>query len=238
MDKPDCMLTLTGSWNGTAQCLHPVLLLGESDTVLVDCGYPGSLEPLEAALASQGFSLERVTKLVLTHQDDDHMGAAAELKEQYPALQILASETEAPYISGLRKNLRLQQAEELQDRLPEEQKEFGRQFCARLRRVRPVPVDGVLHPGDRFDWGGGCEIVATPGHTPGHISLRALNGEYLIAGDAAVVENGALAVANPQFCLNPEEAVRSLERLKAYACRRCLCYHGGCLPAPPDCGRS
>lgn len=229
MDKSVCMLNLTGSWNGAAQCLHPVLLLGEADTVLVDCGYPGSLELLETELASRGLALGQVTKLVLTHQDDDHMGAAAELKEKYPALQILASETEAPYISGERKNLRLRQAEEMQAHLPEEQQEFGRQFCRRLRKVRPVPVDRVLHPGDRFGWGGGCEIVGTPGHTPGHISIRALNGEYLIAGDAAVVENGALAVANPEFCLNLEEATRSLERLKAYSCRRCLCYHGGCL---------
>ena len=221
------MLDLAYPWNETVQYLHPVLLRGEGDLVLVDCGYPGSLEALEAELSAQNTSLSQVSKLVLTHQDDDHMGAAAELKERYPALQILASETEAPYISGARKNLRLQQAEELQAHLPEEQKEFGRQFCARLRRVRPVPVDRTFRPGDRFDWGGGCEILGTPGHTPGHISIRALSGEYLIAGDAAVVEDGALAVANPEFCLDLEEAVRSLERRKAYSCRHYLCFHGG-----------
>ena len=78
-----------------------------------------------------------------------------------------------------------------------------------------MAVDGLLHPGEQFGWGGGCEILGTPGHTPGHISIRAQNGEYLIAGDAAVVEDGALAVANPEFCLDLNEAVRSLERLRA-----------------------
>ena len=88
------MLDLAYPWNETVQYLHPVLLRGEGDLVLVDCGYPGSLEALEAELSAQNTSLSQVSKLVLTHQDDDHMGAAAELKERYPALQILASETE------------------------------------------------------------------------------------------------------------------------------------------------
>ncbi|MCI8970241.1 MAG: MBL fold metallo-hydrolase [Oscillibacter sp.] len=235
MDKSYWLLDLAYPWNGTVQHLHPVLLPGDTDTVLVDCGYPGSLELLEAELSARGASLAQVTKLVLTHQDDDHMGAAAELKERYPALQILASETEAPYISGERKNLRLRQAEEMQEQLPEDQKEFGLQFCRRLRRVPPVAVDRPLHPGEQFGWGGGCEILGTPGHTPGHISIRAQNGEYLIAGDAAVVEDGALAVANPEFCLDLNEAVRSLEQLRAASCRRYLCFHGGAWTGNGEC---
>ena len=235
MDKSYWLLDLAYPWNGTVQHLHPVLLPGDTDTVLVDCGYPGSLELLEAELSARGASLAQVTKLVLTHQDDDHMGAAAELKERYPALQILASETEAPYISGERKNLRLRQAEEMQEQLPEDQKEFGLQFCRRLRRVPPVAVDRPLHPGEQFGWGGGCEILGTPGHMPGHISIRAQNGEYLIAGDAAVVEDGALAVANPEFCLDLNEAVRSLERLRAASCRRYLCFHGGAWTGNGEC---
>ena len=235
MDKSYWLLDLAYPWNGTVQHLHPVLLPGDTDTVLVDCGYPGSLELLEAELSARGASLAQVTKLVLTHQDDDHMGAAAELKERYPALQILASETEAPYISGERKIRRLRQAEEMQEQLPEDQKEFGLQFCRRLRRVPPVAVDRPLHPGEQFGWGGGCEILGTPGHTPGHISIRAQNGEYLIAGDAAVVEDGALAVANPEFCLDLNEAVRSLEQLRAASCRRYLCFHGGAWTGNGEC---
>ena len=50
--------------------------------------------------------------------------------------------------------------------------------------------------------------------TPGHISIRALDGGFLVAGDAAVVEEGALAVANPEYCMDIEEASKSLERLK------------------------
>ena len=203
------------------QVLSLAVLAGKDGAVLVDCGYPGSLRQLEEALRGCGVALEELAGLVLTHQDDDHMGAAAELKAVCPRLRIYASAEEAPYIEGVRKNLRLQQAEDLQERLPEEQRAWGEQFCRRLRALRCVPVDVLVHNGDRFDWGGGCEIIATPGHTPGHISLRALDNAYLITGDAAVVENGRLAVANL------EAAEQSLRRLEQYQCRRYLCCHGG-----------
>lgn len=209
------------------QVLSLAVLAGKDGAVLVDCGYPGSLRQLEEALRGCGVALEELAGLVLTHQDDDHMGAAAELKAVCPRLRIYASAEEAPYIEGVRKNLRLQQAEDLQERLPEEQRAWGEQFCRRLRALRCVPVDVLVHDGDRFDWGGGCEIIATPGHTPGHISLLALDNAYLITGDAAVVENGRLAVANPGFCLNLEAAEQSLRRLEQYQCRRYLCCHGG-----------
>ena len=57
-----------------------------------------------------------------------------------------------------------------------------------------------------FDWGGGCEILLTPGHTPGHLSIRALDGSFCVTGDAAVREGTDLAVANPGFCLDLDEA--------------------------------
>lgn len=117
----------------------------------------------------------------------------------------------------------------MQERLPEEQKEFGLRFCERLRRVKPVGIDGTVCPGDIFDWGGGCEIIGTPGHTPGHISIRSLQNDFMITGDAAVVENGELAIANPGYCLDMEQARISLEKLVQSPCRCYICYHGGIL---------
>ena len=46
-----------------------------------------------------------------------------------------------------------------------------------------------------------CQIVATPGHTSGHISLYFPNLDCVITGDAAVQENRELVIANPNFCL-------------------------------------
>lgn len=223
------VLDLRYPFDGNTQHLSPVVLFGARDVVLVDCGYPGSLSLLEQELLAHGVTPSTLTKLVLTHQDDDHMGAAAELKAAYPRLQILASREEAPYIAGERKNLRLAQAEALQEQLPEEEKAFGAQFCARYRSLPPVGVDGLLQGGDRFDWGGGCEIVATPGHMPGHISIRSLSGEWIVTGDAAVKKGDGLILANPESCLDLAGAEASFEKLLSFPCRRYFCFHGGVL---------
>ena len=178
IEKTYAVLRLHYSMDGAEQVLCPVVLFGAEDTVLVDCGYPDSLEQLEEALRACGVEARDLTKLVLTHQDDDHMGAAAALKAKYPALQVLASPEEAPYIEGRKKNLRLQQAEALQDLLPEERKTWGERFCRRLRLLQGVPVDGLIREGDIFDWGGGCRVLATPGHTPGHHRTGPLPGLF------------------------------------------------------------
>ncbi len=198
MRRAYAVLDLTYVNDGWEQHLHPAVLFGGEDVVLIDCGYPGSLALLEA-----------------------------ELKARYPGIQVMASREEAPYISGALKNLRLQQAERMQEQLPAEQKAFGIQFCERLRKAPSVPLDGLVSGGDTFDWGGGCEIVATPGHTPGHISVRALDGAFVVTGDAAVTEGQKLAVANPEYCLDMERAQASLEKLARYHSRCYSCYHGG-----------
>ena len=37
---------------------------------------------------------------------------------------------------------------------------------------------------DIFDWCGGLEVIETPGHMPGHISLYLKDSKTLICGDA------------------------------------------------------
>ncbi|MNR40714.1 hypothetical protein D3C85_1590310 [compost metagenome] len=49
----------------------------------------------------------------------------------------------------------------------------------------------------------------------------------MICADAVVIEHGSLEIANPQFTLDLDEAVRSVQKLLTYEIEQLICYHGG-----------
>ncbi len=221
------MLSIEFNFGEVRDVIHPVILYDKENIILVDCGYSGFLPKIEEALMEHNISCKDLTHVIITHQDHDHMGALYDLKINYPHIKVVSSIEEAPYISGDLKSLRLEQAERLQEYLPEEQKEFGIKFCNILKSVKPVPVDIKVKDGDFFDWCGGCLILGTPGHTNGHISLYLQQYNVLIAGDAATIENDDLVIANPQFTLDLDKAEESLSKIKTYGAEEIICYHGG-----------
>lgn len=227
--KKVIVLDIQFEYDGICHEIHPVVLINDEDIVLVDCGYPEFFDLILVELEKYNLSAEDLTAIYITHQDDDHMGTAAEFKLKYPHIKIVTSELEAPYVSGDSKNLRLLQAEKMLEFLPEDQKDFGIAFCERLSKLQCVEVDKIVNGGDLFNWAGGCEIISTPGHTPGHTSLYIKEQKILITGDAGVIENNELVVANPHFCLDLENAKKSLEKIKNMDVETYICYHGGIL---------
>ena len=207
--------------------IHPIVLQDDEYLTLVDCGFIGSLRLLEKELGKHGISIEQLTALVLTHHDHDHMGAAAALKRANPRIQIYSSLEESVYISAREKPLRLVQAEELQAQLPPQQQAFGRMFCDMLQRVEPVTVDAHLTDSQETGWCGGCQVLLSAGHTPGHISLYCKGLDAVIVGDAFALEQNTPVLANPQFTLDVEMAKRSMEKLLSLKARTYYCYHGG-----------
>lgn len=221
------LLELQFDQQGQQQTIYPMIIQDGTDTILVDCGYPGFLPLLEEACAHQKIDLNSMTKLLLTHHDIDHIGTAAALKRQIPHLEISASDQEAPYINGARKALRIEQAESTLHELSGEEKIGAEQFIQYLQTVEAVEVDRTLQSNELLCWGGGFEVIPTPGHTPGHISLYFPKDKTLIAGDAVVIEDGKLNIANPGYAWDLNEAVRSVELLGNYDISNLFCYHGG-----------
>lgn len=221
------VLDLEADFWGVREIIHPIVLRDKWETVLVDCGYTGFLPKLEEALNKKGLTGEDITSLLLTHQDHDHMGAAGAFKRKYPKVRILSGAVEAPSIEGTQRPLRLLQAEALQEKLPEEQKAFGLAFMEVLKKVEPVKMDQVVVDGSLLPWCGGCRVMATPGHTPGHISLYLEEHKTLIAGDGAVLEEGVPVVANPQFACDLAQARESLRAIMEMPFHTLICYHGG-----------
>ena len=77
--------------------------------------------------------------------------------------------------------------------------------------------------GDRvFD----LDIIATPGHTPGHISVLDSVGGLLVAGDALNGSDGRVIGANPEFTADVFTADQSIAKLAAFTYETVVFGHG------------
>lgn len=222
-------LDIKFQFGSTEDSIHPAVYVDDRNMVLIDCGFIGFLPLVERAMEENGLDCSKLTHIIITHQDHDHMGALIDFKEKYPQLKVVASKAEEPYVSGKIKSLRLEQAEKLQKTLPPDRQQQGIEFCNLLKRVKPVAVDLTVQEGDVLEWCGSFTVVETPGHTPGHISLYSKKDSILIAGDAAVLEDGKPAIANPQYALDRKAAKESMKRILQYDADQIIFYHGGTL---------
>ncbi|PGV58196.1 MBL fold metallo-hydrolase [Bacillus cereus] len=221
-------LPIEFEFNEAKQCIYPSLLIVNNELTLVDTGYINFLPLIEDAIVKLGYEMENLKNIIITHYDDDHIGSLYDFKMKYPHINIIASEIESNYINGEIKSERLVQAEEMLECMPNGEKEFGKWFIQQLKNIRHISVDEKVNDGQMI-LNNECQIVATPGHTSGHISLYFPNLNCVITGDAAVQENRELVIANPNFCLDLEKAEESLKRIKNLKAVTYYCYHGGKL---------
>ncbi|MBJ8084333.1 MBL fold metallo-hydrolase [Bacillus cereus group sp. N14] len=221
-------LPIEFEFNGQKQCIYPSLIIVHNELTLVDTGYTSFLPLIENVILKHGYEMKNLKNIIITHYDDDHIGALYDFKVKYPHINIIASEIESNYINGDIKSERLVQAEEMLERMLNEEKEFGKWFIQQLKNIRHISVDEKVHDGQMI-LNDECQIVATPGHTSGHISLYFPNLNCVITGDAAVQDNNELVIANPNFCLDIEKAEESLKRIKNLKVATYYCYHGGKL---------
>ncbi|MGJ3196029.1 MBL fold metallo-hydrolase [Peribacillus frigoritolerans] len=219
-------LPIEFEFNGQKNHINPSLIISKNELTLVDTGYPNFLPFIENEISKNGYDMKNLKNIIITHYDIDHIGSLYDFKEKYPHINMIASEVESKYISGEMKSERLVQAEEMLESMPIQEIEFGKWFIQQLKNLKHVSIDEKVHDGD-WILDNECRVVATPGHTSGHISLYFPRLKTVIAGDAAVIENRELVIANPHFCLNVEKAEQSLRKIKDIQAENYYCYHGG-----------
>ena len=114
-------------------------------------------------------------------------------------------------------------------RMMESLPEARRQQIERILSEPPSgKVDRNLRDGEELPlYDGGVEVIHTPGHTPGHLSLFVRKEKLLIAGDALRVEQGELVGPSESATPDMDSAKASLRKLTDYDIDRVLCYHGG-----------
>ncbi|MFB6158640.1 MAG: MBL fold metallo-hydrolase [Candidatus Nanohalobium sp.] len=188
--------------------IYPVAIEDGEGLVLVDAGLPENIEKVRENLEEHGFTFEDVEKLILTHQDFDHSGCAAELVEETGAT-VLAHRDDAPAIDGREQPIKGDE------------------------RYPAVDVDIELSGGEKIRAGDKeIDIIHTPGHTPGHISLMVK--DVLISGDALNNEDSGLEGPRERFTPEMESAVQSVNKLSFLDFNQVHCFHGGPVDAEPE----
>ncbi len=198
-------------------------LLRDADGLMaIDTGMKGSERAILEAASATGLP---ITRILLTHAHGDHVGSLDALKSAFPAAEVMASAREARFLAGER-------VMDEGERLPGAALRGGYTTTA----SRPTRL---LSGGEQV---GPLEVVASPGHTPGHLAFLDTRDGTLIAGDAfqtqgGVAVSGDLRVLFPFPALatwHAPTALESARTLTALRPSRLVVGHAPVLEGPQD----
>jgi glyoxylase-like metal-dependent hydrolase (beta-lactamase superfamily II) len=175
-----------------------IYLIVDEGPVLIDTGLPGGCSEIISRLRSLGIERHELRAVVLTHSHVDHMGSAHRLAEATGA-EVWAHHLDAERIEG---DLPLRGYG-----TPLEALTHG------LTRMCRVRVDRRLSEGDRIECLGGLEVLHTPGHTEGSISLYQRERGILFSGDTIQYSWGRIRRPMTVFCHDSAQVCQSIERL-------------------------
>ena len=175
-----------------------VLLREGSDLTLIDTGYPGYVEAVEASIRELGHRPEDVRAILVTHAHVDHVGGLGHFHRSYgppvffdPAevrharRERLEQATAADVARNLHHRgvlpwtLRIIRAGALQD--------------VAFREAQPFPTDGPL------DLPGRPVPVPTSGHTSGHSAYFVPQAGAVATGDALATGHAVSTYDGPQL---------------------------------------
>ncbi len=205
-------------------------LIEEAGSVtLVDALFPASTPHLHRALAAIGRTIDDVRALVLTHAHFDHLGMADELHRGgmpmwlHPADARIAAH---PYrYRAARPRLAYP------FRYPASIAILGAMTTVGALQVRGVREHRALEHGAVLDLPGSPRVIATPGHTDGHVALALDGRDALLSGDALVTLDPYTAKTGPRVVAaaataDPRQAIASLAALEETGASAVLPGHG------------
>lgn len=163
-----------------------------SDVILIDTGAGPNFMPttgkLLANLEAAGIAPDSVTKVVFTHGHPDHFWGALDDFEENPRF---ANATH--YFPAAEWDFWI--SDKAEQGLPADRASF---VPAARRNLKGIEAKAQrIKPGD--DIVSGLRVIATPGHTQGHISLELADGSesLVILGDALI--HPVISFAHPEW---------------------------------------
>ncbi|WP_375491024.1 MBL fold metallo-hydrolase [uncultured Jatrophihabitans sp.] len=235
--SPHVTQVADGVWSATGTDTNWVLLRDGSDVTLIDAGYPGDADAVEASVREIGARPEDVRALLITHAHVDHIGAAGRLLERYG----VPAYTDAVEVGHAHRD-HLEQANE-RDVVRNLWRPGALPWVLRIMRAgatkdvavahaQPFPAAGA---DGRLDLPGGPVPVATHGHTSGHTAYWLPQAGAVATGDGLVTAHALLRGTGPQLLpafFNHGDVVAALDPLAALDADLVLPGHGDPLRRP------
>lgn len=186
------------------------IVKGDDGDILVDTGWdsPEGLSAFIKGVEWDRLKLKDIRQIVVTHIHPDHYGLATKLKELCGA-RVAMHRTEAKLIDS-----RYVDFEELTTKVKAELASYGvpqaevAEFVEASAWMRgfvpPEPPEVVLEEGDAISNGSfRFEVMETPGHSPGHISLYEPMKGLFFCGDFVLYDVIPYVGLHPQSGDNP-----------------------------------
>jgi len=180
-----------------------VVLIVEEELTLIDAGIPGGTPGIVELVRRLGRSVEEISTVIITHNHFDHIGGLPELRRLTDVSVIMHragladGHSEEPYPEGLRRLLRV----------------FLRSPMRRRFVLESGDVDVQVSGGEVLPPLGGLEVIHTPGHTPGSISLYSAKRRLVFIGDALRRHRRKLDMPAKMVSTDLTEAVESIRKL-------------------------
>jgi N-acyl homoserine lactone hydrolase len=216
-------LFLPGPWS-EALPIHCWAIEHEGRLVLIDSGETAAArnipfarfevspeQELPAAMAQAGLSLQDVSEVVLTHHHGDHVDGLVHVRAP-----VRASEAELAFLS---------------EPFPRVMRRILRQPLPAGFAPQPLALDGGLfgafEQSRALSEDGRIVVVATPGHTPGHVSVICIDDDdrhVMLAGDATDTLEQLRSRRADAVAPDTKVHVATLERILAHCAQHPTVY--------------
>ncbi|MDR3595931.1 MBL fold metallo-hydrolase [Clostridium sp.] len=204
--------------------LFPVncYLVEESDSLtLIDAALSYSYKKIIKMADKIG---KPITRIVLTHVHDDHVGALDALKELLPNVIVYVSKRDSRLMSG---DVSLDKGEPdmpIKGSIPKKLK---------------TRADVLVNDGDKI---GSLIAISTPGHTPGSFCYLDTRNKAVIVGDTMQTRGGTAVggQVRPTFPFpamatwNKEMTLKSVKKLMEYEPTLLAAGHGNMIKEPKE----
>jgi len=183
------------------------LVKSQNGLVLIDAGMNSNASEMVKAIDTIGYKPSDIRGILLTHWHNDHAAGACKIGKLSNA-PIFYHEAEAPYFNGSSRRTGI--LTRVGDCIPE----MGLfvLFKGLISNALPNPVIAHKYVIDDETILDDFEVIATPGHTPGHMSYYFRPEKALFAGDALAVVGNQIQFMSRFVTPNKSQALHSMKK--------------------------